>query len=370
MRAAITLAVLDPFDPDLYGRTTKNFTIARGFAEVATESDFIAAAEDENYQKITFTANITLRSALTMSDDLLLDLDAYELSFLSEGNLTYGRNCRLILAAGDEARFIKYAYAADEITLTADIGVDAKTELTFTDYTLPNVTGANCLSTVVHMNGYSFLGGLSIVNSHIENFSFTFENSSEEVSTIGSAVGGYAFNYGTCYEETYVTFRNLTVYGVYHQGGSGTAQVVDLSAENCTFLAARDVNNAYAFKIWTSMTASGTYTNCVFDGANAFYVNRGYEYDHDNSRTLPAYFFNNCTLRAYGECVKVSNVEEYYGNALMMERNKSNLYVQINNSYLYSQNGNCIRIPNRTGVYLDCDSGTTFVHPAGKLNVN
>ena len=137
------------------------------------------------------------------------------------------------------------------------------------------------------------------------------------------------------------------------------------SAENCTFLADRDRQDAYAFRVWTSMTASGTYTNCTFDGANAYYVNRGYEYDHAASKTLPAYFFYNCTLNAYA----VPDKTEYYGNALTMDRNKSNLYVQVNGTHLYSQNGNCIRVTNRTGVYLDIDSSTSFEHAEGKANV-
>ena len=113
------------------------------------------------------------------------------------------------------------------------------------------------------------------------------------------------------------------------------------------------------------MTASGTYTNCTFDGANAYYVNRGYTYDHDAGKTLPAYFFYDCTLNAYGTPDKT----EYYGNALTMDRNTSNLYVHIERSAFYSQKGNCIRVTNRTGVYLDVDNLTTFEHAEGKVNV-
>lgn len=364
--AQVRLTVKDAFDENFYDMILVTFTIRRGKATVSSSEELISAANNANYDNILLSGNITLTESVILSDGQTLDLDLYELSFASKAQLTYGANCRLLLKADEETRLIKYIYGADEITLTEDIGViGTPTALRFTGYSLPCVTGANYLSTIVHMNGYSFLGGLTIVNSNIENFAFTFENSSENESKIGSDVGGYALRYGTCYEETYVTLKNLTVYGVYHYGGSGTAQVVDLSAENCTFLAARNTKDAYAFKIWTSMTASGTYTDCVFDGANAFYVNVGYEYDHDSGTTLPAYFFNNCTLRAYGTC----DNNDFYGNALTMDRNRSNLYVKINASSLYSQNGNCIRITNQTGVYCSVDEQTNFEHPEGKSNI-
>ena len=368
--ALLRLDVVDPFDQDFYGTVSVFFTIERGTARVSTREALAAAASDANYATIVLGANITLNAAVTLSDDQTLALGAYELSFSSNGGLTFGKNCRLTLTADNEARFIKYFYGADEITLTGDIGaVGEQTALNFKGYTLAGFSGVNYLSTTVHMEGFSFVGGLDIVNSSIENFACLFENSAETLSAIGSSVtsntNGYALTYGTCYEETYVTLRNLTVYGVYHHGGSGTAQVVDLSAENCTFLADRDRQTAYAFRVWTSMTASGTYTNCTFDGANAYYVNRGYKYDHDAGKTLPAYFFYDCTLNAYGTPDKT----EYYGNALTMDRNKSNLSVEIKRSHLYSQSGNCIRVTNRTGVYLDVDNLTTFEHAEGKANV-
>lgn len=380
--AMLTLGVADEFDQNFYGQVFKTFTINRGAITVTTASDLIAAAENANYDRIVFGADIALSQATTLSDGQTLNLDSYDLSVSGTGKVTFGNNCRLILTAGTEERFLKYAYDADEITLTANIGATGtRTAMTVVKNSLASIKNTNYLSTTVHMNGYSFVGGLKLGNNSVENFSITFENSSENVSSIGSSVNDtydvdistvdndYAFVYGTCYEETYVTLRNMTVYGVKHNGGYGTAQVVDLSAENCKFNSSHSKNTVYAYKIWTGMTASGTYTGCTFEGANGFYVNRGYEYDHDTGTTLPAYFFYGCTFRAYGECAKYSTITDYYGNALTMDRNSSNLSVQIRESYFYSQNGNGIRVTNRTGVYLDIDSQTTFEHPQGKVDI-
>ena len=368
----VEISVKDPLDTAYYGKAKLWFTIMRGTAEVNNAASFAAAAADANYEKIRLTANVTLTTPVTLSKDQTLDLASYELFFSGNGALTYGTNCRLILTADNEERFVKYFYVADEIRLSGDIGVaGTRTNLNFKDYRVTGYNGANYLSTVVYTYGHSFIGGLNIVNSSIENFSCTFENPPlESPSAIGSGVDGnedgYALVYGTCYEETFVTLRNLTVYGVYHHGGSGTAQTVDLSAENCTFLASHDKKDAYAFKIWTSMTANGTFKNCVFDGANGFYVNLGYEYGQ--GQTLPSYIFYDCVFRAYGECAKQSYYDDYYGNAFTMDRNDKNLCLDTYRCSFYSQNGHCIRVVNKNYVYYTL-TDATYEHPEGKFNV-
>ena len=366
--ALVRLDVEDPFDPDFIGWASLPFTIERGTITVLNESELAAAAADPNYETIRLGKNVEVESTIPFSDDQLFDIGAYEAT--GAGKVVLGKNCKLILTTDSEARFVKYFYAADEITLTGDIGVaGTRTDLDFKGYTLGNYQNANYLSTTVHLDGYSFIGGLSIVNGSIENFACEFENASETVSTIGSSVtgnaNGYALVYGTCYEETYVTLRNITVYGVSHGGGGGTSQVVDLSAEKCTFLAARDRQNAYAFRVSAPMSGSGTYTECTFDGANAYYVNRGDKYDHENSRYLPAYFFNDCTLHSYAEYDK----KNYYGNAITMNYSGNfGLGVQITNSQLYSENGYGIQVVNRNNaVLLVLDNATTYDGPLSKV---
>lgn len=340
--ASIAFSVVDPFDPDFYGSVNLSFTIERGTVYVATREALAAAASAPDYASVILNGNITLNSAVTLSDDQTLDLGEYELSFSSSGSLTFGKNCRLLLTTDNEERFIKYFYGADEITLTGDIGVvGTQTALNFSGYTLTGFSGVKYLSTLVHMDGYSFVGGLNIVNSAIENFTCTFENSSETVSTIGSSVtgntNGYALTYGTCYEETYVTLRNLTVYGVYHHGGSGTAQHVSLTATDSTFLAATDVHKAYAFNVRSTMTAEGVFLRCTFTGANAFRANQG-NFD-----------FTDCTLHSYDSYS--DSYLNHYGDAILLEYSgRHSLNVEVWNCALISENGNGVHLLNRNNA--------------------
>ena len=363
--AAMKITVNDLLDKDFFGEAEVGFGLSRGTIEVDSAASFKAAVANEGYKTISLIGNITLTEPVTLSRIQIVDLGDYEITFEGEGAVIYSDWCKLAVSANNEVRFLKYLYVADDITLTSDIGTaGVKTVIDFSDYRIAKYSGANYLSTVVHTNGHSFLGGLVIANSTIEGYTFEFENSSGNASTIGTEVGGYALVYGTSYKDTYVTLKNLTVYGVDHKGYSGTAQVADLSAENCTFLADREDQAAYAFRIWR-VKASGTYTNCLFDGANAFFVDRGYKYDHSAGKTLPAYFFYNCTLKAYA----TPDYGDFHGNALTMDRTDSNLYVQIRESHFYSEEGNCIRVTTRTGVYLDVDNQTTFDHPEEKENI-
>ena len=109
------------------------------------------------------------------------------------------------------------------------------------------------------------------------------------------------------------------------------------------------------------MSGSGTYTNCTFDGANAYFVNRGDKYDHDTNSNLPAYFFIGCTVHSYAEYDSTN----YYGNAITMQYSGNfGLGVQVTDTELISAHGNGIQVVNRNNaVLLIVDGNTTYTGP-------
>lgn len=359
--AFIRLIVASSFDPDFYGKADMNFSIRRGATQVNNVGDFLAAAANVNYDRIRLTNHLLLTQEVTLRDGQSLDISSYELSFSGNGKLVYGKNCRLLLTANTEERFLKYFYGADEITLTADIGVaDTPTELTFPkDYRIPNVTGGNYLSTVVHANGFSFLGGLKIVNGMIENFAITLENSSDEESTIGSAVptavNQFALVYGACTEETYLTLRNFTVYGAKMGGGTGTAQEVKLTAENCGFYADTRLASAYAFTVRSTMTAVCEFTSCEFEGANAFRADQG------------DLTFTSCSIYS---CDSYSNsYSSHYGDGVLLNYyGRHGLHASFVDTHITSVYGNGIHLHNaNSAVTLSVDNATTYSGPLLKV---
>ena len=351
--ALLRLDVVDPLDPDFYGTTSVSFTIERGTASVGNESELTAAGADPNYAVIRLISEVRVATTIPLSDDQLLDIGAYEVT--GSGKVVFGKNCKLILTAGNQTRFVKYLYGADEITLTGDIGVaGTQTELTFSSYTIGNYQNANYLSTVVHLEGYSFLGGLHIQNDNIENFKLTLENSAEERSRIGTEIGGVALTYSSCKEETFVTITNTTVYGAKMGGGYGTAQHVSLTATNCSFLASTETAKACAFNLSSGMSAEGSFENCTFEASNAFRANQG---DFD---------FTSCTFRSYD--AYSDKYSSHYGDALFFEYSgRHGLHVTVTECTLVSQNGNGVHLLNRNNaVTLTVDNATTYEGPLSK----
>lgn len=373
--AAVRLTVIDPFDPDFYGAETVYFEILRGTALVGTMADLTAAAADENYQTICLTGNITLNANVTLSENQTLDLASYDITQSGTNAITFVTGCRLILSTSDGDRLDKYAFAADEITLTGNIGTaGVRTAVNSEGYSVSYLTGkVNYSTTVVHLNGHSFVGGLSFVNSAYDDFFITFENSSEMVSTIGTGVdgtyadyNGYAFRLISSSKDCNVLLRNITIYGA-HYGGGNNADV-DLSAENCKFYASHSIQNAYALKIEASVRGDGTYTDCLFEGANSVYINKGRHYDFDTRKDTPAYFFNNCIMRAYGPHDASKNTD-YFGCNVALH-NLGGICLQIKDSYLYSAHGNTIQV-NYSANNVNClfAGENTYEHPEGNLYV-
>ena len=356
----LQFAVKDAFDRDFYGAATVEFHIRLGRAEVATEEAFIVAAENVNFERVTLLADITLHSAVTAAtnEGKVIDLDVYEIFFVEGGSLTLQNRVTLELKAGTEERFVKYFYGASDITLTADIGeADTPIELNFKNYMIPNVTGGSYQLTRVDMNGHSFPGGLIIGNDNIEYGYYYFENNSENVSAIGNALGGFALDYRSCREETDLFFTNLTIYGVKMGGGDGSAQRVAITAQDCTFLAARDTHKACVFKVISTMTAVGDFIRCTFDGANAFRANQG------------AFAFYDCTLHSYD--VYSDTYSNHYGDAIFLEYSgRHGMSVEVARSAIISEYGNGIHLLNRNAaVSLTVDDVTTFTRPDERLNV-
>ena len=362
--ASVEVNVASDFDETFYGKTNLTFTILRAEFRVADSAMLRTAAQNANYEKIILDAPIHVIENITLSDEQTLDLGSYELTFADRCILTMGENCRLILEADSKDRFIKYVYGADEITLTADIS--QAVEMNFNAFDLAEIAGENNNSTVVHMNGHSLSAGITIINAKMTNFSIEFENSSDSPSAVGTEVGGYAFEVGTCSKATNVTLRNLTVYG-FENSASGT-DVLHISADNCSFRGSIEAENQFALRIWSqSEYVSGTFNNCVFSGASGIYLNAGCVYDHDSGTTLPSYFFDHCSISAYGDYV--DSYREHYGNALVMERINRRVAVKITESSLFSQKGNGIRMAGTVGLYLNLDSKTTIQYGSGKSDI-
>ena len=360
----VTVKVADEFDETLYGSVDLTFPILRAEIKVVSFGWLRAAAQNANYEKIILDAPIRVIENITLSDEQTLDLGPWALTFAQGCSLTMGKACRLIVEADSKDRFIKYVYGADEITLTADIS--QAVEMNFNAFDLAEIAGENNNSTVVHMNGHSLSAGITIINAKMTNFSIEFENSSDSPSAVGTEVGGYAFEVGTCSKATNVTLRNLTVYG-FENSASGT-DVLHITADNCSFRGSTEAENQFALRIWSqSEYVSGTFNNCVFSGASGIYLNAGCVYDHDSGTTLPSYFFDHCSISAYGEYTDF--YRQHYGNALVLERINRRVAVKITESSLFSQKGNGIRMVGTVGLYLNLDSKTTIQYGSGKSDI-
>ena len=359
----VTVKVADEFDEALCGSVDLTFPILRAEIKVVSFGWLRAAAQNANYEKIILDSPIDVTESIALSEDQTLDLGPWALTFAQGCSLTMGKDCRLIVEADTKERFMQYVYGADEITLTADIA-DA-VELFFSSYDISEITGENVHSTVVHMDGYGFLGGIAFNNSKIEDFSIEFENSSDAVSKIGTEVGGYALDIGSCTKPTSFSMRNLTVYGCSVSGE--LVEEFHFSADGCEFLASRETQNAYAIRVWSTSGGGfrGTFNDCVFDGANGFYVNKSAGYDRDTQKVLPGIFLDHCAIRAYGP---VDNYRQQYGNAIILDRSNGlgRIALKMTASSVYSQNGNAIRLLGTGNFYPDFDSETTFEFPQGR----
>ncbi len=362
--ALLSMEVADPFDPDFYGSGYLNFTIERGVKEVFTMNDLIAGAANENYAILRLASSFMLTANITLSADQTLDLDSYEITTAESKQITLIKGCRLILTAADPARLDQYAFVADEITLTADI-TDAVAIQTSDGYTVPIFAGTvNYKKTVVHLDGHSFAGGLSFSNGSVEGFDITFENSSETASTIGDDVGDYAFRFETSSKDTNLLLRNITVYGAYYGGGYNAD--VYLSAEKCNFLASRTTQSAYALRINPSVRGDGTYTDCVFEGANTVYISRGRH--SQNGEEVPAYYFDNCEFYAYGPHDATSKTDCYGCVVLLDNYANRGIYPKFTSSYLYSAHGNIVQINyNAVNVHFLIDDASVIEHPEGNF---
>ena len=355
--ALVTLKVNDPFDPDFYDLITTQFTILRGSIVVSNRAEFLLAAQNVNYQTIRLSADLTLNAATTLSDGQTVDLGAHELSFSGEGSLTYGKDCRLVLTAGDETRLLKYLYGADEITLTADIGVaGAQTVMDFSAMDIPNVVGENFGGTIIHTDGYDFPGGISYGNytDFQKVFTLTIQNDSEEESVLGTAEYLHeGLRYSTCNHETVLAVKGLKIYGCYMQGGTGAPRNVEFRAENCVFLG--DLTDQYAEAFSGSsggICINAYFTDCSFDGYTAVTVYRG------------NFTFTRCSLHAHG----AYNAKKYVGNALLMDRVKS-IQMTLDACSLTSDDGYAVEITS----FYSSDSflfpDTTFTSAPGKSAV-
>ena len=351
----VVLETKDPFDELFWGSSSASFTVKRGTAEVNNASAFAAAASNENYEKIRLVSDVTLNEAVTLSNNQTIDLSSYEIYFGEKGSLTYGYYCRLILTADNKTRFLKYVYAADEITLTADMS--ERIALDFSEYDSAFIEGENLLSTVVHMNGHSFIGGIDIGNGKKENYAFEFENSSDDPSAFGTANSGtIGLNYLLCSEETFVTLRNVTVYSMVHKGGYGTAQDAKVTAYNCCFVASSDANRTFAYQNNAlHMSVEGVFTECTFVGNGAFYSMAG------------EYTFDSCTFTATGTYDKKNNP---YVDAMTFDYGGFwGFEVTIENCILTSADGNGIQVLNRNNaVHISYDNDTyqNITVPVGK----
>ena len=368
--AALDLTVVDPFDRDFYGNTVVNFTIERAVKEIASMVDLIAGATNASYETLRLTKNLTLTANVTLSEDQTLDLDLYDITQSESYKITFVNGSKLIASVNESTRLARYAFAADEITLINDVaGINgAKVKIVSMEnnvaiYYQHYLTGkVNYASTVVHLNGHSFIDGLSFSNSILEGFTITFENSSETISTIGTAVGGYAFLFDECGKTTNAILRNITVFGAEYRGDDGC-----LTAENCKFYADTSAKTGYAFKANTVTGGNATFDNCRFEGATAVVVDGGRKYDHDTGRELPAYFFNGCRFYAYGSHDPTDN-KDYYGSALLLDNwRRRGICVQIDGCYMYSEHGNAIQINlhNHNLVNYYRVGNNTFEHPSG-----
>ena len=371
--AQIKVTVHDAADADFYGTASLSFVIRRGVKEVNSTLSLIQAAEDLNYQIIRLTADFTLTENVEFNAEQTLDLMGFDIIQSGANKIKFGTNCRLILTTADEARLAKYAFAADEIILSDNITAldGTRTKITSgqgntSTYRIPYLDGAvNYSSTVVHLDGYSFTDGLYFENDHIGKFNITFENSSENTSKIGADIGGYALRLATCSKATNVTLRNITVYGAEYNGGHNTD--VLLTVEYCKFIAGSTEQESYAFKAAMDNNGDAVFDHCRFEGASAVYIDGRRNYDFDTSKEAPAYFFNDCTMYAYGPHDATSN-SDYYGATMILDnKHQDGICVQITDCYLYSQRGNNIQINkhqhNLVNYYLVGDN--TFEHPIG-----
>lgn len=343
--ALLSMEVADPFDPDFYGSGYLNFTIERGVKEISSMADLTAGAANANYAVLRLTQNIVLASDVTMSADQTLDLGEYDFILYTTNKIIFGAGCRLVLTAGDKTRFLKYVYAADELTLTADI--NEIVEMDLTDYNLTFIDNENLLSVVIHMNGHSFTAGIKIENDRKENFSVEFENSSNDLSAFGAeGSGGTGLDYLVCSEETFVTLRNITVYGMKHGGGYGTAQDVKITAQNCLFKASSDGAKTFAYANMISrMSVEGEFVDCTFSGNGAFYASAG------------DFSFEGCTFTSSGTYDKKNNP---YVSAMTFDYGgRWGFDVSIQDCILTSADGNGIEVLSRNNaVHITYDEAT------------
>ncbi len=344
-RGVVSVSVTDDFDENFYGSATLFFTINRGRIVVSNADALTEAAKNDKWSEIALGSAFQVDEAVAFSSDQTFDLGLFDLTFGKNGKIILGKDCRIVLSAGDKARLLKYVYAADEITLTADI--NELVQFNFASYDLPSFAGERYLSTLIHMNGCSFLYGVEVYNALIENFEFTFENSSEVESAFGSEnSGAYGFEYQVCSEETFVTMRNVTVYGARQKGGYGTAQSVRLTAENCVFKASVNGNGAAAYKNDAiRMSVEGEFTNCTFSGNAAFYARTG------------EFLFRNCRFDSTGYYVANSN--PYVSAVTLNYGGKWGFDVRFIDSILRSFDGNGIEVVNKNNaVSVSIDEAT------------
>lgn len=367
-QARVTATTKNPYNEKYYGSVNAWFTIERGEKEFGTADD-VSAFANVNYAKIIVTTNYYRGSvsSVTVGSNMTVDFGEYD--FNGSTKFTFGEGSILAVTVNDHARFEKYLYAADVITLGGSI----KNVGSFTF--APGKTNARFIktgnnSTKFDLNGYYIEAATIIANDNAYGYTVSIVDTSAAKSGRWGKTNSdnYAITVN-CGKKTNIVFNGVKVMGLKTCDSYASIVATDSNFETDYTKTLNSKGKEHLSGYYAQYAERAQFTNCAFTGYNGATVTGKGEYSFVGCEfhSKGAFTENSASLASDGNAVNV--------NTYAMTTGSGMLKVTFSESCkLISDHGYGINVYLREGTESRCvvtaDVSTRYELSSGKIEKN